>query len=88
MIRIMVHTPVNLRGRMLDYIKINLPDLERKVGDKIALYTPHDPEYRSDSSEQWLGPSIEKGIVPDLMVTHASYIPGTHNEAGGSTPRS
>ena len=30
MIRIMIHTPVNLRGRMLDYLKNNLPDLENK----------------------------------------------------------
>jgi spermidine/putrescine-binding protein len=70
MIRIMIHTPVNLRGHMLDYLKNNLPDLEERIGDKITLYTPHDPEYCSVCSEQWLGSSIEKGIVPDLMITH------------------
>lgn len=71
MIRVMVHTPVNLRGRMLDFMKKNLKDLENKIGDEITLYTPHDPEYDSNCSEEWLSPSIEKGIVPDLMITHA-----------------
>lgn len=72
MIRFMVHTPVNMRGRMTDYIKDNLPALEEKIGDKISLYTPHDPEYSSDCSEEWLAPSIEKGIMPDVIVTHAT----------------
>ncbi len=79
MIRIMLHTPVNLRGRMLDYLKNNLADLEKIIGDKITLYTPHDPEYSSNCSEEWLGPSIEKGIVPDLMVTHASEFAALRN---------
>lgn len=70
MIRVMVHTPVNLRGRILDFMKKNLQDLENKIGNKITLYTPHDPEYDSNCSEEWLRPSIEKGIVPDLMITH------------------
>jgi|GEM_PF-1191380 len=70
MIRIMIHTPVNLRGHMLDYLKNNLPDLEKRIGDKISLYTPHDIEYCSNCSEEWLGSSIKKGILPDLMITH------------------
>ncbi len=79
MIRIMIHTPVNLRGRMLDYLKNYLPNLEKNIGDKIALYTPHDPEYTSDCSEEWLGPSIEKGIVPDVMVTHVPEFAALRN---------
>ncbi len=72
MIRFMLHTPVNVRGRMLDYIKASLKDLEEEVGDSIQLFTPHDPEYSSDCTEEWLTPSIEKGIMPDVIVTHAT----------------
>lgn len=72
MIRFMIHTPVNTRGYLLDYIKNRLPELEESVGDKIALYTPHSPEYTMDCSEEWLAPSIEKGIMPDVIITHAT----------------
>jgi ABC-type Fe3+ transport system substrate-binding protein len=75
----MIHTPVNLRGRVLDYLKNNLPELEKNIGDKVTLYTPHDPEYTSDCSEEWLAPSIEKGIVPDVMLTHASEFASLNN---------
>lgn len=75
----MIHTPVNLRGHMLDCIKNNLPDLEKNFGDKITLYTPHDPEYTMDCSEEWLAPAIEKGNVPDIMVTHAPEFASVEN---------
>lgn len=81
MLRFMIHTPVNLRGRMMDYIKDNLLSLEEKIGDNISLYTPHDPEYTSDCSEEWLAPSIEKGIVPDLIVTHATEFAALENRS-------
>ncbi len=72
MIRFMIHTPVNMRGRMLDYIKNNLPALEEKMGDKIILHVPHDPEYEADCGEEWLAPAVEKGIVPEIIITHAT----------------
>ena len=68
----MLHTPVNVRGRMLDYIKASLNELEEEIGDSVQLYTPHDPEYSSDCTEEWLTPSIKKGIMPDVIVTHAT----------------
>ena len=72
MIRFMVHTPVNLRRRMMDYVKGNLPDLEKRIGDKIMLYMPHDPEYEAYCGEEWLAPSVERGNVPDVILTHAT----------------
>ncbi len=81
MVRFMVHTPVNMRGRMTDYIKDNLWALEEKIGDKVALYTPHDPEYTSDCSEEWLASAIEKGIVPDVIVTHATEFAALENRS-------
>lgn len=81
MIRFMLHTPVNVRGRMLDYIKASLKDLEEEVGDSIQLFTPHDPEYSSDCTEEWLTPSIEKGIMPDVIVTHATEFASFKEEA-------
>lgn len=72
MTHFMVHTPVNIRRRMTDYIKDNLPALEERIGDEITLHTPHDPEYASDCSEEWLASSIEKGIMPDVIATHAT----------------
>lgn len=79
MIRFMVHTPVNMRGRMTDYIKENLPTLEGKIGDKLTLYTPHDPAYTTDCSEEWLAPAIKKGIMPDVIVTHATEFAALDN---------
>jgi hypothetical protein len=72
LIRFMLHTPVNVRGRMLDYLKASLKDLEREVGDEIQLFTPHDPQYSSDCTEEWLPASIERGIMPDIIITHAT----------------
>lgn len=80
MIRFMIHTPVNLRGWMLDYIKTRLPGLEKDIGDRIVLYTPHDREYSAGGSEQWLAPALEKGIVPDVMVTHATEFASLERE--------
>lgn len=81
MIRFMIHTPVNMRGRMMDYVKDNLPSLEEKIGDRISLYTPHSPEYTKDCSEEWLAPAIEKGIVPDVILTHATEFAALDNRA-------
>lgn len=81
LIRFMLHTPVNVRGRMLDCIKASLKELEEEVGDSIQLFTPHDPEYSSDCTEEWLAPSIEKGIMPDVIVTHATEFASLKQEA-------
>lgn len=72
MIRFMIHTPVNTRGYLMDYVRNNLQELEKEIGDKITIYTPHDAEYSTDCSELWLGPCIEKGILPDVILTHAT----------------
>jgi len=72
LIRFMIHTPVNTRGYLMDYVKSNLSELEQGIGDKIALYTPHDAEYSTNCSELWLEPCIEKGILPDVILTHAT----------------
>ena len=80
MIRFMLHTPVNVRGWMSDYIKASLRKLEEEIGEKIQLFTPHDPEYDSDCTEEWLAPSIEKGIMPDVIVTHATEFASLEKE--------
>ena len=81
MIRFMIHTPVNVRGRMIDYTKDNLPDLEDKIGDNVALYTPHNREYALEGSEEWLAGAIEKGIVPDVIVTHVTEFATLDNQS-------
>jgi len=68
----MIHTPVNLRGYMLDYVNTNLEFLEQKIGEKIEVFTPHDKLYSSQCTEQWLGRAFENDVVPDLMLTHAT----------------
>ncbi len=80
MIRFMLHTPVNVRGRMMSYIKANLGEISAEVGDKINLYTPHDPEYTSDCTEEWLMASIENNIMPEVIVTHATEFAGLTKE--------
>ncbi len=72
MIRFMIYTPVNVRGQIVDYAKDRLSALEKEIGDKITIYTPHDPEYSSDCTEEWLAPAIEKDILPDVTITHAT----------------
>jgi len=80
----MIHTPVNLRGYLLDYIKSNLTELEKEIGDKITLYTPHDEEYSMSCKEPWLESCIKKDILPDIVLTHATEFASlkSRNEGG------
>ena len=80
MIRFMLHTTVNVRGWMSAYIKARLGKLEEEVGETIQLFTPHDPEYDSECTEEWLVPSIEKGIMPDVMVANVTEFASLEKE--------
>lgn len=72
MIRWMMHMPVNVRSRMIEYAKEALEVLEYPRGMDFSVVTPHDPPYTLDCSEEWLGSAIDKQIVPEVIVTHAT----------------
>lgn len=83
MIRFMNHISVNLRGHLIDYLKSNLSQLEKDVGDRITFFTPHDEEYSMKCKESWLIPSIEKGILPDVILAHATEFASLKNRSDG-----
>lgn len=72
MIRIMIHIPVNVRSWLVNYIMDNQQMLEEKIGDEIAIFTPHDEEYASDVCDQWLPQAIKNDIVPDIAISMAA----------------
>lgn len=81
MINFMIHTPVNSRGRITEYVKWRLPTLEAELGEKITISSPHDYETACDGSESWLINCIQKNILPDIVLTHAGEF-----SALGETP--
>jgi len=83
MINFMIHTPVNSRGRITEYVKERLPTLEAELGEKITISSPHDYETACDGSESWLINCIQKDILPDIVLTHAGEF-----YALGETPMS
>lgn len=72
MIRFMMHVPVNVRARMIELCKDSVSLLEESLKEQISLVTPHDKMYSVDCSEEWLGQAIERDLVPDVIVTHAT----------------
>ncbi len=77
MIRLMMHVPVNVRAGLIDLCKESIPLLEEILKEEIALVTPHDTLYSADCSEEWLGQAIDRDIVPDVIITHATEFAST-----------
>lgn len=71
MIRIMIHSTVNVRGFLMEQLKLQLPTFEKNVGDKIKLVTPHDPEYDNGCTEEWIPQAIENNILPDFILINS-----------------
>ncbi len=67
MINFLIHTPINTRGFLIDYIKSNLGNLEKEIGDIISVHTPSH-----DHSKSWLLESISDDRLPDIMLSHSS----------------
>jgi hypothetical protein len=67
LINFMIHTPINSRGYLMEYIKRNLPEMEKSIGDKVSISTPGN-----DHSKSWLLESIAENNLPDVILAHAS----------------
>lgn len=69
--RLMIHIPVNVRTHLVNVLMMHRAELEKAIGEKLEIFTPHDEEYASDICDQWLPLAIEKNIVPDLSLSMA-----------------
>ncbi|WP_414732857.1 ABC transporter substrate-binding protein [Acetobacterium carbinolicum] len=84
MLNFMIHTPVNSRGRITEYVKEHLKELEQELNDEIMVSSPHDYETGCDENESWLLNCIEKDCLPDLVITHAGEFSALGNTAMGT----
>lgn len=67
MIKFVIHTSINARGYLWDYINRDLPAFEKEIGQKISLISSGH-----DRSKSWLMESINENRIPDVMLAHAS----------------
>jgi hypothetical protein len=72
MINLMIHTPVNTRARITEYVREIVPELAAELNEEIIISSPHDFERTRDLSESWLINCIQDHTLPDLVLTHAS----------------
>lgn len=68
---VMIHTPVNTRAHLIDYMQEHLPELETILGERARITDPHeyDPNTRCELS--WMLGALKDEKMPDLFITHA-----------------
>ena len=71
MINLMIHTPVNTRARVTEYIKSKLSMLENEFGEEIIITSPHDYEKLRNCQDNWIDNCIRDNNLPDMVLTHA-----------------
>ena len=72
MINLMIHTPVNTRARVTNYLKEYIPQLTKDLDDEIIITSPHDFEDSGDCTDNWIQNCIRDNNLPDMVLTHAS----------------
>ncbi|MCF4152184.1 ABC transporter substrate-binding protein [Dethiosulfovibrio sp. F2B] len=71
----LIHTAINTRRYIVDYLKERLMDFESRTGQVVAFKNPG-----FDHSRNWLLESISNGELPDVMLSHGSYFSVLNDE--------
>jgi precorrin-4/cobalt-precorrin-4 C11-methyltransferase len=68
---IMIHTPVNTRAYLIDYMQEHLPELESILGERVRITDPHEYDPDSKCEVSWILGALKNEKMPDLFITHA-----------------
>jgi precorrin-4 methylase len=68
---IMIHTPVNTRAHLIDYMQAHLPELETILGERARITDPHEYDPDSKCEVSWILGALKDEKMPDLFITHA-----------------
>ncbi len=80
MINLMIHTPVNTRARITDYVKEFVPELAKELSEEVVITSPHDFERSGDLTDNWIDNCIADDSLPDLVLTHVSEFSSLHGK--------
>lgn len=67
----LIHTPINIHGRMMGTLKNELDNIEEHIGESISFCSPHDLLDEAEFSQKWMAQVVEKNSMPEISLIPA-----------------
>lgn len=65
--KILLHVSINIRKALIDILKDRLKQFNKSYGENVVIETAGN-----DETENWLGLSLEKNLIPQIAIAHAT----------------